>query len=78
MNIYMAGNASIKHAVEMSRGKADQNPFIISINEISDKAISVLYFTQKTILIVAKSTNKKTSIFDNVKSIFFIFDFKKD
>ena len=77
INIYMAGNVSIKHAVAISRGNADQKPFIISENGISDKVMSVLYFMQKIILIVAKSTNKKTSIFDNVKSIFFISNLTK-
>ena len=77
INIYMAGNVSIKHAVAMSRGNADQKPFIISENGISDKVMSVLYFIQKIILIVAKSANKKTSIFNNVKSIFFISNLTK-
>ena len=49
INIYIAGNANIKHAVEISSGNADQKPFIISANGISDNAISVLYFMQKII-----------------------------
>ena len=71
-NIYMAGNARIKQAVAISRGNADQNPFRISTVEISPNFTNGKYFIKKTILIVAKSANKKTSIFNNVNRSFFI------
>ena len=63
----------MNEAVAMSRGSADQNPFIISPKGISSTATSDQYFITKTILIDAKSTNKKTIIFNNVKRSFFIF-----
>ena len=60
-------------AVAMSRGNADQKPFIISLKGISPTVTSDQYFITKIILIDVKSTNKKTIIFNNVRRSFFIY-----